>query len=111
MKNPRLEIKSLLETLGYPVYKSTQTVFNKLPSLTYYIADSHVELTLDKQIAYQYTDVWISIWSEDGIEASSILDKLEKLLRENNYKLTFSADVPNTDKGLVHVSTRFNKTE
>ena len=111
MINPRLEIKSLLDTLGYPVYKSTQTVFNTLPALTYYIADSHVELTLDRQIASQFTDVWISIWSEDGLEASSILDRLEELLRANNYTLTFSADVPNTDAGLVHISTRFNKTE
>ena len=111
MINPRTEIKNLLDTLGYPVYKSTQNVFQTLPALTYYIADSHVELTLDKQIAYQFTDVWISIWSEDGIEASSILGSMEELLRENNYKLTFSADVPNTDKGLVHISTWFNKTE
>ena len=40
-------------------------------------------------------------------KVTSLLNSVESLLRQNYYKMTYSADVPNTDKRVRHIASRF----
>lgn len=66
-----------------------------------------VEQDLSKNILYQDITFTIDIWGDTSSQCSDVLDKMESLLRDNNYKLTYSADVPNTDKNVRHIANRF----
>lgn len=106
---PKEEIYSSLKELGYPVTQTSQYIFNDLPAITFEILDNNVSLFLDNTISKQDISVKIDIWSESSVEASKMLSKVEEKMRMNYYRLTFSGDIPNVDKQIFHISTRFKK--
>lgn len=108
MKNPRKDVYAWLTAAGFNVAKQGQNVFNDLPTITYYIASQAHELTLDNEIGNARIAVQIDIWSEEA--GSDMLEQIEAIFRTHNYTLTFSADVPNIDSDLNHISARFETT-
>lgn len=107
---PKKDIYKILSELGYPVIQTSQKIFSDLPCLTFEILDNNISLFLDNTISKQDIIVKIDIWSESSTETSRILSEVEEKMRLNYYKMTFSGDIPNVDKTLFHVSTKFIKT-
>lgn len=103
---PKSEIFNILSTLSYNVSQAHQSVFNTLPSITFRVEDNSIDLDLDNIIQSQNIIVIIDIWAEDSITASQILKEVENKMRENNYSLVTSKDVPNNDE-IYHIYSRF----
>ena len=106
---PKIEVYNLLKELNYDVMQNSQNVFNSFPTITFEILDNNISLFLDNSISYQDITVKIDIWSESSVEASEILKKVELKMREEHYRMIFSGDIPNVDKSIFHVSTKFIK--
>ena len=106
---PKKDILNILSTLPYTISQSSEAVFNELPAITFRVGDNSVNLDLDNEIVYQDIVIIIDIWAEESLKASNMLSEIEALMRQNGYKLNFSADVPNVDKNIYHISTRFVK--
>ena len=106
---PKSDIYNSLKKLNYSVMQSSQNIFNELPVITFEILDNNISLFLDNSISYQDITVKIDIWSKSSTEASKILSEVEEIMRENHYRLTFSGDIPNVDKSIFHISTKFTK--
>lgn len=115
---PKESLFNLLNTLkksdtnptgidGLKVYQTFPDVFESLPTITFSVNNNMVEQDLSKNILYQDITFTIDIWGDTSSQCSDVLDKMESLLRDNNYKLTYSADVPNTDKNVRHIANRF----
>ncbi len=107
MNTVKKEVYDLLNVLGYTVLQSNPLDFESLPVITYNIADNAINVDLDKNIAYQDVNVNIDIWASDSVSASNILNEVEELLRSNSFIMSFSADIPNVDANLWHISARF----
>lgn len=105
---PKKDLYESLQTLGYEVTQTQQTVFNTLPTITFRVTDNSIETDLDNEIAFQDIEVIIDIWADTSVEASRILSEVEELLRSQLWKMTYSADVPNTGN-IFHVVSRFRK--
>lgn len=109
---PKKDLYDLLVTLkdaitGLEVYQSYPDEFKSLPTITFSVNNNTVETDLDGNILYQDITVTVDIWGESSSQCSDVLDKVETLLRQNYYKLTYSADVPNTDSRIRHIANRF----
>ena len=109
MELPKKDVFNILSTLSYTLSQSSEAVFNELPTLTFRVGNNSVNLDLDNEILCQDIEIIIDIWAEDSVTASNMLNEVEALMRQHGYKLNFSADVPNVDKNLNHISTRFVK--
>ncbi len=105
---PKTDIYNNLKTLNYNVSQTQPTEFNELPFINFEILDNNVSLFLNNSIAYQEIIVKIDIWASDSVTASKVLSEVENSMRKDNYKLTYSADVPNIGN-VFHISTRFYK--
>lgn len=106
---PKMDIYNILKTLPYRVSQSSEAIFNELPAITFRVGDNSVNLDLDNEILYQDIVIVIDIWAEESLKASKMLSEIEALMRQNGYKLNFSTDVPNVDKNIYHITTRFIK--
>lgn len=106
---PKADIYNILKELDYPVAQTSQNIFNELPMVTFEILDNNISLFLDNSISYQEITVQIDIWSESSVEASEMLSNIENAMRKNQYRLIFSGDIPNMDKSIFHISTKFTK--
>lgn len=106
---PKGDIYNILKELGYRVAQSSQNIFNELPTITFEILDNNISLFLDNSISYQEIIVQIDIWSESSVEASEMLSKIEDVMRKNQYQMIFSGDIPNMERSLFHISTKFKK--
>lgn len=106
---PKKEVYDILKELNYSVMQSSQNIFNELPCITFEVLDNNISLFLDNSISYQDITIKIDIWSESSVEASKILSQVEEKMREKNYRMSFSGDIPNVDKQLFHISTKFIK--
>lgn len=104
---PKADINNSLKTLNYYVSQTQPTVFNDLPALIFKVGND-VNLDLDNEISSQDLEVTIDIWAEDSVTASKVLSEVEKVMRQNYYRMTYSNDVPNNGN-LFHITTRFTK--
>lgn len=104
---PKNDVLNVIKTLPYTVSQSSEAVFNELPAITFRVADNTVNLDLDNEILYQDIIIIIDIWAEESLKASTMLSEIEALMRQNGYKLNFSADIPNVNRDIYHISTRF----
>lgn len=108
MFKPKSEIYNKLKTLpGVTVRQGAQTVFADTPAVTFRLDNNAVNLDLDKNIASQDIAVAVDIWADDSPTASNLLSEVEAKMRELNYRLSFSADVPAPEGALYHIATRF----
>jgi len=106
---PKKDIYNLLkQNLNCGVAQTQPTVFNELPFINFEISNNSVELMLNNDIGYQNIEVSIHIWAGDSVTASNLLSNVEELMRNDGYKMTYSADVPNIGD-IFHIVTRFTK--
>lgn len=103
---PKRDIYTSLKTLNYYVAQTQPATFNDLPAIIFRVANNDVNVDLDNVIMSQNIEVIIDIWAEDSVTASTVLSQVEALMRDNNYIMSFSEDIPNTGN-LYHISNRF----
>lgn len=103
---PKSDVYNSLKTLNYYVSQTQPTEFNDLPAITFRVGDNSVNLDLDNTIISQDIEIVIDIWAEDSVTASTVLSQVEGKMREINYKMSFSSDVPNIGN-LYHINCRF----
>ncbi len=107
MYNPRPDVVAWLQEAGINVTKQSQNVFNELPIVTYYVIGQSNTNTLDREIGSTKVAIQIDIYSDEGPQGSALLQQIEAALRQKNYELKFSSDVPNPDETLNHITARF----
>ena len=105
---PKVDINEALSTLPYKVEQNNVVVFNELPVITFKVSGNSIDLDLDGDIRKQDLEIGIDIWSESSVEASQILVEVEEVMRSNQYKMSFSSDIPNIDN-VFHINSRFKK--
>ena len=105
---PKSDIYNSLKELSYFVSQNQPEVFNDLPAIIFSVGNNDVNLDLDNTIISQDIEIVIDIWAEDSVTASTILSQVEEKMRNNNYKMSYSSDVPNITN-LFHINSRFTK--
>lgn len=103
---PKSDVYNSLKTLNYYVSQTQPTEFNELPAITFRVGDNSVNLDLDNTIISQDIEIIIDIWAEDSVTASMVLSQVEEKMREINYNMSFSSDIPNIGN-LYHINCRF----
>lgn len=89
------------------VGKPNRNVFSAFPAVTYMIANNSVTRDLDNEIASQNIEVVIDIYDDKSVHATDVLVLVEAKMRELDYSLIFSADVPNPTEDIYHITARF----
>lgn len=95
-----------LEVKNVTVRQASQKTEATIPSITYFISDNDLELTLDNEISKQDILVTVDIWAKTSSEADSFLLQAEAKMRELGYRLSFQIDVPDP-QNICHINTRF----
>ncbi|MCL2094773.1 hypothetical protein FWH13_01515 [Candidatus Saccharibacteria bacterium] len=110
MYNPKPRLQKELSSLGYHCQQGSQAIFNEdqIPAITFRIDNNSVDTDLDNKISSQDIVVAVGVWTDDSPTASRILGEVEEKMRELGYRMVFSADIPNPDGSLFHISTRFS---
>ncbi len=103
---PKTDIYTSLKTLNYYVSQTQPPTFNDLPAIIFSVGNNDINVDLDNNIISQDIEIKIDIWAEDSVTASNVLSQVEEIMRQNNYKMSFSNDIPNTGN-LFHISNRF----
>lgn len=109
MFNAKKEVNKTLSSLDCIVTQKNPGTFNKLPVVTFDLANNNANYDLDNLIGYQDIEMRVDIWAESSPQASRLLEEVEQKMRTIFYQLSFSADIPNTDDNLYHISSRFKK--
>lgn len=111
MQTPNVDIYNQLNTISgvASVGRTNQNVFVDFPALTYMVVQNQIERDLDNEIAGQTIEVVVDIWSETSVGASDLLVEVEAKMRELDYTLTFSGDVPNPNEDIYHMTSRFRR--
>lgn len=91
------------------VGKANNNVFTSFPAITYMVVNNSLERDLENTIASQLFEVVIDIWTDKSVRASDLLVEVEAKMRELDYNLDFSGDVPNPDKNIYHITSRFRR--
>ena len=105
---PKSDIYTSLKKLNYYVSQRQPPTFNDLPAIIFSVCNNSTNLDLDNNILSQDLEVIIDIWADESVEASKVLSQVEEIMRQNNYKMSFSNDVPNSGN-LYHIYCRFTK--
>lgn len=105
---PKSDVYKSLEELNYYVSQTKPAIFNELPAIIFSVGNNALDYDLDNNIISQDLEIVIDIWAEDSITASEVLSQVEKIMRKNLYKMSYSNDVPN-DGNLYHILNRFTK--
>lgn len=105
---PKSDIYTSLKKLNYYVSQRQPPTFNDLPAIIFSVGNNSTNLDLDNNILSQDLEVIIDIWADESVEASKVLSQVEEIMRQNNYKMSFSNDVPNSGN-LYHIYCRFTK--
>ena len=105
---PKSDIYNSLNELNYFVSQNQPEMFNELPAIIFSVGNNDVNLDLDNTIISQDIEIIIDIWAEDSVTASTVLSQVEDKMRNNNYKMSYSSDVPNVTN-LFHINSRFTK--
>lgn len=105
---PKSDIYTSLKKLNYYVSQTQPPTFNDLPAIIFSVGNNSTNLDLDNNILSQDLEVIIDIWADESVEASKVLSQVEEIMRQNNYKMSFSNDVPNSGN-LYHIYCRFTK--
>ena len=103
---PKSDVYNSLKELGYYVSQTQPASFNDLPAIIFKVNNNSINLDLDNKIISQNLEIIIDIWAEDSVTASKVLSEVEKVMRLNQYNMTYSNDVPNTGN-IYHIYSRF----
>lgn len=107
MYTPKEDVYSALQGLNITILQGAQEVFTKTPAITFLVSDNSIELDLNNEISSQELTIVLDIWTESSIEASELLQKTERIMRELGYRLSYSADIPRPEGALHHINCRF----
>jgi hypothetical protein len=105
---PKTDVYNSLKALPYYVSQAQPAVFTDLPAVIFNVGNNAITTDLDGAILSQDIEIQIDIWAEDSVTASTVLSKVEKIMRSNFYIMSFSNDVPNAGN-LHHIVNRFTK--
>lgn len=105
---PKSDIYNSLKKLNYYVSQSQPNIFNNLPAIVFNVGNNSINYDLDNNIGTQDIEVIVDIWAEDSVTASKVLSEVEQTMRLQNYRMSFSGDIPNTGN-LYHINCRFQK--
>lgn len=105
---PKTDIYNNLKKLNYYVSQTQPPTFSDLPAIIFKVGNNSVYVDLDNLILSQDLEIIIDIWAEDSVTASKVLLEVEKTMRQNQYNMSFSNDVPNNGN-LFHIYSRFTK--
>lgn len=105
---PKSDIFKGLKSLNYYVSQSQPSTFNELPAIIFSVGNNSINYDLDNNISTQDLEVILDIWAEDSVTASKVLSEVEKTMRLQNYRMSFSSDIPNMGN-LYHINCRFQK--
>lgn len=105
---PKSDIYNSLKNLNYYVSQSQPSIFNDLPAIVFNVGNNSIHYDLDNNIGTQEIEVILDIWAEDSVTASKVLSEVEQTMRLQNYRMSFSSDIPNTGN-LYHINCRFQK--
>ncbi len=106
MDEPKADIYTILSQLEANVYQARPEQVIEYPCITFFVSSNIPGYVLEKEIGFQNIEVTIDIYTKTSKESGSLLASLESLMLDNNYRLVFSADIPNDDSS--HITTRFN---
>lgn len=117
MDSPKIQIYDALNAgvgaVASIMQQHANNVFTTLPVVSYYIANNSVTRDLENSIGSQNVDVTIDIWSETSAQGQDILYLTESAMSSiagKNYRMDFSADVPNPNNEIYHITCRFTAT-
>lgn len=105
---PKSDVYNSLKSLNYYVSQSQPSTFNELPAIIFSVGNNSITYDLDNNIGTQDIEVIVDIWAEDSVTASKVLSEVEQTMRLQNYRMSFSSDIPNTGN-LYHINCRFQK--
>lgn len=110
MYNPKPEIYSTLNALGYYCRQGSQAAFSdgQVPAITFRIDENSIEqLDHDIEIARQRIVVIVDIFADDSVTTSRILGEVEEAMRGIHYRMSYSSDIPAPAEALCHTNARF----
>ncbi len=107
MYQPKSDVYKKLSSLGYSCTQGSQAVLNETPAITFRIGDNTPRYDLDKEITAQDIEVIVDVFADDSVTLSRITSEVEAAMREIDYLLTFSTDVPSPEGALFHANCRF----
>ena len=109
METPNQKVYNALMTITgvASVGVAQQNVFPEFPALTYMVVNNSLDRDLDNQIGGQTIEVVVDIWTQKIVTASDMLVLVEAKMRELDYTLVFSGDVPNPNDKIYHITSRF----
>lgn len=105
---PKSDVYNSLKELNYYVSQTQPATFNDLPAIIFSVGNNALDYDLDNNIISQDLEIVVDIWAEDSVTASKVLSQVEKIMRKNLYKMSYSNDVPNNGN-LYHILNRFTK--
>ena len=108
MYNPKTEIYNALKDLGYACKQGNQDTFNSVPAITFTIGENVPQYTLNKEVSASNIQAIVDIWADDSITASRIAGEAELAMRNIDYLLTYSADIPFPAGSLFHIQMRYD---
>ncbi len=110
---PKASFYTLLESIGdseeVVVYNDRPEVLTEIDSkvvVTFSLLNNGAILTLDKNIGVQDIEFKVDVYAKDSVTCGEWLTTIEGVLRENDYRMVFSSDVPDPD-GYSHRTSRF----
>lgn len=108
---PKTDIYNSLKAISnsYYVSQTQPPTFNTLPAIIFKVGNNSINTDLDNTILSQDLEIIIDVWAEDSVTASSVLSQVEAVMRQNQYNMSYSNDVPNTGN-LFHIYSRFTKS-
>lgn len=105
---PKTDIYNNLKTINdnYYVAQYQPPTFNTLPAIIFRVGSNTINTDLDNTIASQDIEIILDIYANDSITASNVLSEVENTLRNMEYRMTYSSDIPNIGN-LHHINARF----
>lgn len=106
---PKADIYAVLKNINnsYYVSQTQPPVFEVLPAIIFRVDNNIINTDLDNNITHQNVDITVDIWADDSVTASNVLSEVEEALRNNQWQMTNSMDVPNIGN-VFHIVSRFS---
>lgn len=105
------EVYNLLKAIapeGVTVRQSSQGVDSVLPALTFSALNTANRRDLDGNIISREASVQIDVWADNSPDASDLETLVEEAMREADWGMSGSQDVPDSNPGVYHKMLTFD---
>lgn len=109
MFKPKEEVYNILKKLPYWVSQREPDRLRELPSIIFKCGNNTINPDLDNEILSQDLLIIIDIYAKTSSEATKVLEEVEKIMRDNLYRMSFSSDEVPSQSGIVRINARFEK--